>query len=317
MLMYLSIKLFSISVPVFYLISGLLFFKEGRLDTTLYIKKLKNRIHTLLIPYILWNVIYFGIVAFQQFVIPRHYFLLHKSISDFSWYDYLWIFWDISKITNLADDQHSCLIGAFWFIQCLFVLVVMSPAIYVVIRLLRHAFPIMIVVIYFSGIIPFLPGVHIIAIFYFCIGAYISVMQVSMTDYLKRVSPIVSIFVIMICTISVLYNNDYINFMTDILLILSIYALSAYMLDRERWHINHFLVSSVFFVFAVHRIFTAIFMQLSGNIIAFFGSELLIYLFFLSAIAISVGCSLLVFKIMTIYLPRTTCLLTGNRHYPK
>lgn len=55
------------SVPMFFLISGYLFFRSGVLDKRVYISKLRSRLHTLLLPYLLWNLI-----AFLYFVI-KHY----------------------------------------------------------------------------------------------------------------------------------------------------------------------------------------------------------------------------------------------------
>ena len=45
------------AVPLFYIISGYLFFRGGSFDTDLYRRKLRTRASTLLVPYLLWNVI--------------------------------------------------------------------------------------------------------------------------------------------------------------------------------------------------------------------------------------------------------------------
>ncbi len=44
------------AVPMFFMLSGISFFK--RYDTSKYIKKIKSRIFTLIIPYLLWNTIW-------------------------------------------------------------------------------------------------------------------------------------------------------------------------------------------------------------------------------------------------------------------
>lgn len=54
----LSVKVASIAVPCFFLISGLLFF-DTSFNFKKYILKLRKRIVTLLIPYILWNAFFF------------------------------------------------------------------------------------------------------------------------------------------------------------------------------------------------------------------------------------------------------------------
>lgn len=55
------------SVPMFFLISGFLFFRNGRINTSLYLTKLRSRVHTLLIPYFIWNTI-----AFIYFITSVH-----------------------------------------------------------------------------------------------------------------------------------------------------------------------------------------------------------------------------------------------------
>lgn len=53
-----SLVFAQISVPLFFVISGFLFFLGSNdFNSDLYISKIKKRVKTLLIPYILWNVI--------------------------------------------------------------------------------------------------------------------------------------------------------------------------------------------------------------------------------------------------------------------
>lgn len=47
----------TIGVPLFFLISGFLFFYRRDFDETVYKQKLKSRFMTLFIPYVLWNMI--------------------------------------------------------------------------------------------------------------------------------------------------------------------------------------------------------------------------------------------------------------------
>lgn len=55
------------SVPMFFIISGFLFFRSGIFNKGTYMAKLRSRVKTLLIPYLLWNLI-----GFLYFVI-KHY----------------------------------------------------------------------------------------------------------------------------------------------------------------------------------------------------------------------------------------------------
>lgn len=68
------------SVPMFFLISGFLFFRSRTLTNKQYVTKLHNRLYTLLIPYLLWNLI-----AFPYFVIKHypHYTLFFNELQKY------------------------------------------------------------------------------------------------------------------------------------------------------------------------------------------------------------------------------------------
>ncbi len=64
--------LLSAAVPIFFFISGYLFFLNvENFNHHAYIKKLNKRLYSLLIPYIVWNIIYIG----YQFVSEPSLFL--------------------------------------------------------------------------------------------------------------------------------------------------------------------------------------------------------------------------------------------------
>ena len=65
-----------IAVPLFFIISGYLFFRSGFMIRT-YTDKLRRRVRTLLVPYILWNLLYLIRTAFSGhsrilWLKPRH-----------------------------------------------------------------------------------------------------------------------------------------------------------------------------------------------------------------------------------------------------
>ena len=314
-LVYITMKLVCIAVPLFFFISGFLFFKEGYLDLNLYQKKLKSRVHTVLIPYLLWNIIYFAILGVMQLIKPDTLVILHKHIADFRWQDFLWIFWDISKITGLADDQRACLVGAFWFLQCLFVLFLLSPIIYYIIRYLRHFTLLIIGILYFTDFIPEMPGIQCNAIVYYMLGAYFSVVRIDFIAILKQISVQVYI-VLLIAAMLVSYwlnENDTIYNITDLFVQAAIFAITAYIIEAQRWKESKYLVSSVFFVFAVHRLFSASLMTVSTYLIPSIGNDFLLYLYYLLTIVLTIIASLAVYQLSKQFLPRITNVLNGRR----
>ena len=314
-LVYITMKLVCIAVPLFFFISGFLFFKEGTFDLVLYKKKIKSRIHTVLIPYLLWNIIYFLMLGIMQLIKPDTLFILHKHITDFRWQDYLWIFWDISQITGLADDQRACLVGAFWFLQCLFILFLLSPIIYYIIRYLRHFTLLIIGVLYFTDFIPEMPGIQCNAIVYYMLGAYLSIIGIDFISILKRI-PVQVHLVLMIVAVLISYlfnDNDTIYNITDLFLQAAVFAITAYMIENHHWHESKYLVSSVFFVFAVHRLFSASLMTVSTYLVPSIGNDYCLYLYYLLMVILTLIASLAVYQFSLRFLTSVTYVLNGRR----
>lgn len=107
-----------VAVPTFFILSGALFFRDY--DNSVYVKKLKSRAKTLLIPYLLWNTIWmlFGVVTTLFF---SDYFI-GRPQSDLS-----------PSGIFLSIVFHSDNLP-FWFILNLIMFVILSPVIYELVR---------------------------------------------------------------------------------------------------------------------------------------------------------------------------------------
>ena len=314
-LVFITMKLLCIAVPLFFFISGFLFFKEGCFDLNLYKKKLKSRLHTIFVPYILWNIIYFVILGVMQFIKPDTLVILHKNIKDFIWQDYLWIFWDISQITGLADDQRTCLVGAFWFLQCLFVFFLFSPIIYYIIKYLRGVVLLIIGILYFTDFIPTIPGIQCNAIVYYMFGAYLAINKIDFISILKRIH-IQANILIMIVAIMVSYflnTNNIIYCITDLFLQVSVFSITTYMIETHRLRESRYMVSCVFFIFAVHRLFSASLLSVSSYLIPMLENDFLLYLYYILLILLVIVSSLMVYQISLKLFPSITRILIGYR----
>lgn len=169
----------SSAVALFFFFSGYLFFHEGTFSTNIYKKKINNRIHSILIPYILWNVICFAILFVMQHLFNHFNLLLHKQIVDFKLQDFFYIFWNIQKITGISTDQAGPLVGQFWFLQCLFTFSILSPIIYIGIKKTKLFFLMVIAGLNFSDMVPNILGFDTMALFYYSLGAYFSINKIT------------------------------------------------------------------------------------------------------------------------------------------
>ena len=106
-------------VPGFFFISGFLFF----LSKKTYSEKIKARVHTLLIPYILWNLIMLALYGIAYAIgYPQN--INGRSLADFQFTDYLRLFWDRGSYDNGNFVPILC---PLWYIRNLLIMSLLSP----------------------------------------------------------------------------------------------------------------------------------------------------------------------------------------------
>lgn len=181
--LFISQGIARVAVPLFFLVSGYLFFVDDW-SWTQYANKLKKRLRTLLIPYLFWDLLTFVCFAVAP-AIPQ----LNVYFSGIRWppmhsfVECVNAFFNISVLYLLNPISYQ-----FWFIRDLLALVVLAPAIYFLLTR-RSALPFIAVLFcwwFFSeGNVP-LRDVE--AALCFSLGAYFSLTGKNVT-YLDRFGP--------------------------------------------------------------------------------------------------------------------------------
>lgn len=134
-----------IAVPVFFFISGYLFFlKLDDWNWSTWIRKLKSRVNSLLVPYLIWNVLAFLATAIMTIKSPHptdyyHYFIDNGCLR---------IFWDMPGGSSPADFP-------LWFIRDLMVCVVLSPAIWWLLKRIGGLAVVVVLIVYVLALPPF------------------------------------------------------------------------------------------------------------------------------------------------------------------
>lgn len=119
-----------IRVPVFFLIAGYVFFRNFAPGIAWFKSKIGSRARSVLLPLILWSVLWMGLIALAQQLPFLDQFFVGKSLwsaplAEFSPREFFWlIFGDISQL----------FLYHLWFLRDLFILVLLTPLIYVAIR---------------------------------------------------------------------------------------------------------------------------------------------------------------------------------------
>ena len=180
---FISGGLAQVAVPLFFLISGYLFFLGGW-SWERYVDKLRRRIHTLLFPFLFWNLATLAAFALAQSLPQtKMYFTgtLWPPVRSFSFLDC------VNALCGIT--VHFPISFQFWFIRDLMVLVVLAPAVHFLLTR-KPALPLVAAFFclwYLTAWRPdFLSSVQ--AAFFFTLGAYLSRPGMSI-GYLDKFGP--------------------------------------------------------------------------------------------------------------------------------
>lgn len=170
-----------VAVPLFFLISGYLFyskFDKYNWNWSIWIQKLKSRVYTLFIPYISWNILRFiynetfgllqsirhgdsvnsGIHIIFSKISPKIFF--NFGITDTGY-----INWH-NELTMMYVPVHT----PFWYVRDLILLVIASPLLYILLKRLAGGYILLLVALFV--VMPF-DGFDIRGLVFFSIGGYL------------------------------------------------------------------------------------------------------------------------------------------------
>lgn len=301
-----SLWLGETGVPGFFFISGFLFF----LSKKNYFQKLRTRVHSLLIPYLLWNLILLTIyLIVWAFGYPQD--ICGRSITDYTFIDYLRLFWDRGLYAN---GNFAPLLCPLWYIRNLIIMSILSPILYYVVRYTRGTFILVItlwwMISYHNAFIPQ-------TILFFSLGSYFSIFD---TNPLQIVIKRKNLFLFLFTVFAVCDIFGHTAYDTPINLQLHRFSLIfniPALLILADWCIRHgrnssLLPNAAFIVFCVHypivialrKICIAKFIDAADSI-----HILLYFICVIIATLLSIGIYLLMDK----YLPNIKKILSGNR----
>lgn len=236
-----------VAVPLFFFVSGYLFFSGYKPETAVnYKQKLKNRYYSLLIPYFLWNTLYLGLFAAGQMIFP---FLLsgnNKLITDYSITNYLQVYWNI--IGGLFPID-----GPLWFLRDLIIVSLLSPLIHFFIKYTK-GFIVLILLflwIFNIGTVETFSVIRIDAFLFFSIGAWLSINQEPFAFKFDKDKFIILTSIFLISIVGNLFDSIFVK---SIILsgIFFIPSLILYLHNQYNISVNKYLSSTNFFIYAFH-----------------------------------------------------------------
>lgn len=295
--------------PLFFCISGFLFF-TGMTEVSECYPKIKKRVKTLLVPYIIWNVI----------------FVL--------WYVVLGIVPGISQYinSNLVDNicSNGPLIALYnlfivpagfqlWFLRDLMMYIVLSPVIYLVIQRLRF-FGLLILFIFGSlGLVYFPPEIKFWGAFFFTLGGYIALLKPSEVLQIK-ISPAMAVccFVIYILNAIVRPLNIISLAGTDMVVelcaLIAIWRLYDVVVKDEKGKLVSFFAfcgSYSFFIYLFHEPAFNIIKKLGIKVCG--GGSISLIILYLICPFIMIAVSIAVANLLQKMMPKIYAVIVGGR----
>lgn len=162
------------AVPLFFAVSGYLFFLGmERFGMGDYLGKLRRRALTLLVPYVVWNVLAFGLYAARDWAAGAS--LQFPPAVDLLWGCRTlaaggsnWLGQSLAAVTAPVQEP-------LWFVRDLMVTVVLAPLFWFVLRYLRVVGLVLLAVVFYARLWPNPCGVSFTAFWFFGLGAWFSI----------------------------------------------------------------------------------------------------------------------------------------------
>jgi len=324
-------KIAGICNSCFFLFSGyLFFFKVSIWNKEIYFEKIKTRIKTLLIPYMLWNTI--------QVMITPVIIIGGRIVKKDGDWNRLPVFfntliekgiWNIFLHYNTWGTGTNILgwprpsMGPFsvpmWFLQTLIVLTVLTPIIYLICKYLKLYGVILLGLLYYTGIWFSIPGFGIASIFFFTLGAYFSISNKNLIIEFRRYKLFWYIITALTLLPSVYFDYDGIttyNYFSPIFIlamIISTINMVSSLLEKKKIKNNKLFSQATFFIYAIHTVLILSFVGLAFDFVFKNKNPVILTIrYFTVPIAAAFLC-LLIYYIMKKTMPKILNLLSGNR----
>lgn len=301
-----SLWLGETGVPGFFFISGYLFF----LSKKTYSQKLRTRVHTLLIPYLIWNLMLLILYLITWAVgYPQN--INGRSITNYTFIDYLRLFWDRG---SFDDGNFVPLLCPLWYIRNLLIMSMLSPILYYIIRYARELFLLAItswwLISYHNAFIPQ-------TILFFSLGAYFSILDINPLQMVQKQKKLFLFLFAFFAICDIICHTAYYTLVNLQIHRLSLIFNIPAMLILADWCMRHeynskSLSNAAFIVFCVHYPIVVLLRKTSIAHFAEAPDSIHISLYCVCVI-ISTLLSIGIYLLMDKYLPNIKRILSGSR----
>lgn len=315
-----------ICVPCFLFFSGYLFFsKIYNFNKIIYFSKLKSRFKTLIIPYLLFNILYIAIVLILSIDsnIDFNNYILELTKN---WHKVFWNFNTWGTTYNIFNEpviRSGPYLTPLWFLRDLIILIIISPIIYIITKYLNKYFVVILLILYlfkiFINLEPFIYRSFIVSLFFFTFGSYLAINKKNIIIEFRRYKYLF-LFIFLVSLISSIfyYNDTKYHYLLPLFIISGIITIVNYVslgFQKKILNLNPILSKSSFFIYCIHPIlFLSYSMKITKILFLLIldSNNAVLATFLISPI---LCCSIIyfIYKLMLLKTPKILYLLTGNR----
>ena len=240
-----SQTLVKVAMPVFFIMSGYLFFANvDKWDVTTYKKKIWRRVKTLLIPYLIWNL------------------LMAVKLKTFSW-NIFWVFWCPAGIQTDWFGQEQLMTAPanmpLWFLRDLMVVSLLTPIIYILVRKLGYWLMAVLTLLYLSGACAFIPGLSAYSVYFFILGAFLSIRKRDLIEHLKRLEwPAYGLSLVFVIAMLLTYSTSIFSSMMLCFRLtgaIAVFCLASRILTSTNRRLPSLICDSAYFIYLSHYVF--------------------------------------------------------------
>lgn len=309
------------AVPLFFIISAVLFFKDFSGSFSCYRRKIKSRINTILIPYFLWNFVSL-LIKYSVELLPNSSTYLsgrNALISSYSVQDYIGAFLWAPASYHL------------WFLKDLFIMMLLSPIIYLMVDKFK-VLPILLLYIAWLGGIESLTDLinrdDVQALIFFCLGCLIITEKWNLNFLDQKRTFTVGAYLFSAIVLAFLQSQlflqqshpvFFVSILSKTILLLGVCAawcLSSLLRNTRMQQFFIALAPFSFFIYAAHEPFLTVVRKI---VYRFFppsnSAEIILYYFLLPAFVISF-LTIIGYALNNV-LPRLYSVITGSRRVQK
>ena len=317
-----------LAVPLFFLFSGYLFFATAQpWSTGVYVAKLRRRIHTLLLPYMGWNIL--QLVAILALALLAWWVKGEPVAAKWPAHtlmEWLRLFWasapyDLDHVNWLGHPYTMCapVFGPMWFVRDLMVMCLLAPVVRLWVRYACKAGVLLLALCYVSEVWPLVYGLSVTAVFFFTWGAYLAINGCNLVVLARRYRVPCAVATLLLVPPMVWFDG--LSTLTGHRLHqcfvltggLTLIALSAEAVRRGWCRVFMRLSAASFFVYAAHLLLVS---EVCRHLLDWLvpGSHGMVCLLrYLLLNVVVVGVSLGLYALLRRFMPRLHAVLSGGR----